>query len=198
MGMGIAWPSQRAGFAAAFDAQVSGTIEIGMFASDWLLVRGTAEYQVFNFDRRRFFESLGLPDVDLSTQLGAGLEQWHLSFGTAFMPWRTASLAPYVFAAGGYLFRDSNATILVTMYCGFGGPDDPFGGPAEPQWVDACDAARPEARLTDSGPAVSGGVGIQWEVERRWLLFAEVSYVTAQTTPGAELFPMRFGWLAAF
>lgn len=51
-----------------------------------LTIRSTFEFQALDYDSRRFFDTHGFPDMDLSTQIGAVLEQFRSSVSASYTP----------------------------------------------------------------------------------------------------------------
>lgn len=189
VGVGIPWPSNHGGFNTAYDANASGMIGIGVAVSNRVAIRSAFEYQVLNYDRRRFFDMYGFPGIDLSTQIGAVLEQFHFSVSASYTPWSVGTLEPYAFGGAGYLIRRANTSLLVYSFC---------RNVTTPVQVVACETASPEADINDSGPSGTAGFGIRWHIAPRWVVFTELGYLIGATTPRAELFPGRIGWEAWF
>ena len=195
-GMSATLPVGDRGFARAFDVGVAASVGLLFARGSWWRTWLDLELHAFQYDRRRFFDRIGLPSVDLETQLGAGFASWSALVGLDVVPWQIGVLTPYVRGGFGYINRDAGAApILIHQYCtpasiitgGYIGPDPSFVAPA------FCAEARREVGADLQGTAIQLGIGTSVRVSERLAGFVDIRITRPVSTSFLTWAPLRIG-----
>jgi hypothetical protein len=162
-------PVGDAGFRRAFDTGLGASVAAAYGWSGRLRSWIDVEIHEYDYDRQRFFDQIGLPDVDLSTQIDAAMATWSAMVGIDLTPWRVGPLVPYFRTGLGYYHRDSGATtLLILFYCtpatevssDYIGIERGFVAP------DFCSEARREVGPDVVGVGYQVGLGTSLELKR--------------------------------
>lgn len=195
-GVSVSVPVGDPGFARAFGLGAAGSLGVVYNRATSWRPWFELELHMFTYDRHRFFERIGLRNVDLSTQLDAGTTTWTAMVGVDLMPWRLSWLEPYLRGGIGYLSRDNGAApILIYQYCtpamviseSYIGPDLDFVAP------EFCTDARAEVGDDIRGLGVQVGAGVTVAVDRLVTGFVDVRVVRPGSSGELTLMLLRLG-----
>jgi hypothetical protein len=194
--VGVSTPVAGNAFADGFGR--GGTVSLGA----WYGLGGSwrpwfdFELHEFSYNRGRFFDKLGIPNVDLTKQLETGTALWSLMMGMDFVPWASQRLQPYVRGGLGFAHRDDGASpVLVSQYCGFRP-----AGPVAPDNVDDhpayCAQAWNEVGSDFDALGVQVGIGTTVRVSEHLSGFVDLRLSRAFASSAPSLFPARVGVVA--
>jgi hypothetical protein len=198
MGPSVLVPGSR--FGEAYDGGVGAGASVTFPVSRRVRLRAGFEFQTFPYDRLRFFQRLGIDQVDLEGQFGEGARIWSWSLGPEVVLWDPGTVALYSTVLVGRASRQSTG-MLVWMYCapktvlavvGDTLRSVPYVPPA------SCPEATSETAIAGSGFGAQVGAGIRVRDRGRSFWVLEVGVATWLLAPRMLTFPVRVGYGLGF